>query len=163
MDTLTGFDTQSLLYAPLIYHNSITGVIEIVNQQNDAFSHADTSLLEAVAAITAITIENARLFSHSQTQVNDLSALNDIGLTLTTTLDPEKVTHIALDKTLTLFHAIGVALIQEPPTGGTIIAQGKIYPQATAAPNLLLNHYQFFKVLNVSFSIFQYTRPPRPG
>ena len=64
LDARTGFDTHSLLCTPLFYHDNVTGVIEIVNKHNDVFSGEDANLLEAIAAIAAVAIENAHLYAN---------------------------------------------------------------------------------------------------
>ena len=63
MDEKTGFQTRSLLATPLLYHGEVTGVMEIVNKRRGGFSEEDAHLLEAVAAIAAIALENARLYT----------------------------------------------------------------------------------------------------
>ncbi len=62
MDTDTGFQTHSLLCVPMFYHDQITGAIEMVNKQQGVFTKEDTNLLEAIATIAAIALENARLY-----------------------------------------------------------------------------------------------------
>lgn len=63
VDAQTGFATYSLLAAPLLYRGAVTGVIEIVNKQTGPFTEEDAHLLEAIAAIAAIALQNARLYT----------------------------------------------------------------------------------------------------
>jgi two-component system NtrC family sensor kinase len=76
LDLTTGFATQSLVGAPLIYHGELTGVLEVVNKQHGEFTADDVKLLEAVATIAAVAIENAQLFTAMQERVDELAELH---------------------------------------------------------------------------------------
>ncbi len=63
-DEEIGFDTRSILAAPLTVRGRIIGVIEAVNStQPGGFVEEDLSLFTAFANLTAIAIENARLYA----------------------------------------------------------------------------------------------------
>ena len=62
MDTVTGFETRSLLCAPLLYRGEIVGVTEIVNKRQGRFTSEDLNLLEAASFIVTQSLENARLY-----------------------------------------------------------------------------------------------------
>jgi signal transduction histidine kinase len=55
------FRAQNALCVPLILHEQILGVIEVLNKRDGAFSQRDLELLTAIASFAAIAIENARL------------------------------------------------------------------------------------------------------
>ncbi len=62
VDVSTGFITRSIMCAPLIVHNDLIGVIEVLNKKNlSDFDHDDLETLESVAATAAIALENTRL------------------------------------------------------------------------------------------------------
>ena len=63
-DEDTGFDTRSLLAAPLIVRDKIIGVIEAINSTRpEGFIEADVPIFTALANLTAVAVENARLYS----------------------------------------------------------------------------------------------------
>jgi PAS domain S-box-containing protein len=119
-DTITGFDTRSLLCAPMKHHGEITGVIEIVNKRDGSFTDEDLSLLEAVSSITATALENARLYTTTRARAAELARLNEIGLALTSTLDFSTVVHAALSQIQRLFQAEHVSLLQPDPQTGEL-------------------------------------------
>lgn len=88
VDTLTRFETRSVLGVPLRTKDKTLGVIEAVNKRAGVFEEEDTRLLETLAAQAAIAIENSRLFKQSdliaemvhelRTPLNALSAASHL-------------------------------------------------------------------------------------
>ncbi len=63
IDTTTGFNTKSLICAPLIVHHRTIGVIEVLNKlNNDKFDERDLDITLSIAATAAVAIENTRLY-----------------------------------------------------------------------------------------------------
>lgn len=61
VDKKTGFETRSILCAPLRERNAVIGAIEVLNTAHeDGFSQEDLVLLEALAAIAATAIERTK-------------------------------------------------------------------------------------------------------
>jgi two-component system NtrC family sensor kinase len=112
IDALTGFETRSLLCAPLRHREQITGVIQIVNKRQGEFSADDLRMLEAVSSIAAAALENARLYMSMRSYADELALLNQIGITLTSTLDFSTVVRAALSQVQRLFQAEAVSLLQ---------------------------------------------------
>lgn len=62
-DERTGYQTQSALCVPLRNHHGRTvGVLQALNKSDGYFSPDDEGLLQALAAQTAVAIENSKLF-----------------------------------------------------------------------------------------------------
>lgn len=57
--------TRSLLCAPLTGRQQLRGVILLRNKRRGPFSSADAQLLEAIAEQAAVALENAELYSHT--------------------------------------------------------------------------------------------------
>lgn len=112
VDEAIGFVTRSLLCVPLIYHDQVTGVLEVVNQHAGRFSDEDLHLLEAAAASAAAAIENARLFADTLARADELAMLNEIGVALAASLDVEEVAQTTLQYIPQLFDADGALLLQ---------------------------------------------------
>ncbi len=66
--------TGSLLSMPLVLQNRLIGVLNIHQQQKDAFSPVAQQMAQAIADQTAISIENSRLYEKTRT----LSATDDL-------------------------------------------------------------------------------------
>ena len=116
IDRATGFTTESLLCAPLVHRDEVIGVLEVVNKRRGAFTQEDLQLVEAVASIAAAALENARLFDAVRQRAEELAEINEIGLTLTSSLDTATIIEEALDQIRRRFETDSVALLQ--PTGG---------------------------------------------
>jgi signal transduction histidine kinase len=104
-DRTTEFVTRNLICVPMISHDRLIGVIEVLNKRVPArFSEEDTELLSSFAAQAAIAIENARLFTMTDQalaeRVQQLHTMQVIDQQLNATLDFTRV----LD--LTLQHAM---------------------------------------------------------
>ncbi len=73
-DTVSQFQTKSILCVPLTFKERTMGVIELVNGPGDgAFHEEDLKILSTVAEFSAIAIENARNFH----KVQELTVLDD--------------------------------------------------------------------------------------
>src|SRR5678815_113048 len=58
-DMLTGFQTRSILCAPLISRGRIIGVVELINKIRGDFTREDLETLKLLVEPGAIAIENA--------------------------------------------------------------------------------------------------------
>jgi len=68
VDDITGFVTRSIMCAPMVVHNKVIGVIEVLNKVDESdFTEHDLETLMSVAGTATIAIENIRLH---QTVVN---------------------------------------------------------------------------------------------
>ena len=73
VDRSTGYQTRSMMAAPLRFREKAIGVIAVINHQDEEpFSDQDLRILVAMATQAAIAIENARLFD---AQVQAMAAL----------------------------------------------------------------------------------------
>ena len=66
IDAVTGMTVRSLLAVPLVFQDTVLGVVEAVNKlpvdEHGAFDQDDLEMLEALAGSAAIAIQNARLY-----------------------------------------------------------------------------------------------------
>ena len=67
---------RSLLGAPLIVHNKVTGVIRVGSTQPRRFSESDARVLQLVADRAALAIENAHLYQAERSARNEAEAAN---------------------------------------------------------------------------------------
>jgi HD-GYP domain-containing protein (c-di-GMP phosphodiesterase class II) len=61
-DKASGFITKSIVSVPMIVDNELIGVMEALNKKDGGcFTENDLSVLESLAALTAVSIHNARM------------------------------------------------------------------------------------------------------
>lgn len=63
VDALTGFQTRSILCAPLKIKSRMLGALEVINKRSGdgLFSNSDKQLLQALAGMVSLAISNARM------------------------------------------------------------------------------------------------------
>ena len=97
-----GFTSKSLLAVPLLYKDSVIGVIEVINRKDGLpFVEDDKTLLSAFAGQAAVGIENARLFTLTDQElaarVEELSVMQRIGRELNASLEIDRALRITLE------------------------------------------------------------------
>ncbi len=62
-DRLTGFKTRSIICVPLILRDRPVGALQVMNKRNsEPFRQADLELLNSMAQLIAVAMENAKLY-----------------------------------------------------------------------------------------------------
>ncbi len=100
VDQHTRFKTSSVLCVPLKLQGRAIGALEVLNKTANAFTATDIRLLELLAPLAAIAIDNARHYRDKQRRVRELEALNQVSLTTCQTPDPEVLPEKVLAATL---------------------------------------------------------------
>jgi len=59
-DQKTGFRTRNMICVPLLFHGECIGVSQVINRTTGSFTETDRQLLQSLAQITAVAIDNAR-------------------------------------------------------------------------------------------------------
>lgn len=76
-DQISGFQTRSLLAAPILFRNVSFGVIEVVNKLDGAdYTGDDVTILEILASQTAIAVQNTHLQKLLEKTQGDASRLD---------------------------------------------------------------------------------------
>lgn len=73
-DQETGFTTRSILCVPIRTRERVVGVVQVLNRRGGPFTDEDQQLLEALASMGAVAIENARLYEHLEENVQERTA-----------------------------------------------------------------------------------------
>lgn len=89
-DRATGFETKSLLCAPMFARGSLLGVVEVVNKIDGAFTEHDLGLLVHLAGLAAIAINNAQLV---EGQRNFFSHILEVLALSIETISPKFIGH----------------------------------------------------------------------
>lgn len=99
-----GLSAGALMSVPLIYHDSVIGVITLYNKtEGHRFTEDDLQFLATVASGAAVAVENAAMFermeklaNEARTRAQELSILYDIGAAMSTTLNLDRLLRIIL-------------------------------------------------------------------
>ena len=62
LDEKIQFTTRNMVCVPLVLHDHVIGVLEVMNKKIGNFTQSDVDLLSSIASYAAIAIENARLY-----------------------------------------------------------------------------------------------------
>ncbi len=103
IEVTTGYLVEALVYVPIALGGITFGVLTAVHRkQGDRFDEQDEQLLTAVADFAAIAIQNARLFQATdqalQSRVRELSALNEVSRSISSSLDLDRVYDVLLEE-----------------------------------------------------------------
>lgn len=90
IDELTGYQTSSMLCAPLKTKSSVIGVIELLNKKHGFYGERDVEIISYLAGQAAISIENTKFY---EDQRNYEIHLTDILLDVIDRFMPEKNGH----------------------------------------------------------------------
>lgn len=77
IDRHTGLRTTSLLAAPLLVRDAVTGVLQVVNKLDGEFDRHDLTLIETLSSSAAIAIDNAQLVEAQRRFALTLQARNE--------------------------------------------------------------------------------------
>lgn len=93
-----GASTRSYVGVPMMYGDRVVGAISMQSYHINAYNPAQIRLLETVATQTAVAIENARLLAEARRRADEMTALFDIGVTVTSGLDMDRTLQTLLEK-----------------------------------------------------------------
>lgn len=95
-DEATGIRTRSILCVPMLTRGRVVGVVQVLNRRGGPFTEDDQRLLEALASMGAVTVENARLYENLEQKVEERTAelthtLTELRTTQTQLVQTEKM------------------------------------------------------------------------
>ncbi len=64
------FPTRSIVCVPMMLHDEVTGVIEVINKRGGPFTDHDVQLLTVIAQQAALFVENAKLYRELSDRVD---------------------------------------------------------------------------------------------
>ncbi|MBN1993441.1 MAG: GAF domain-containing protein [Anaerolineae bacterium] len=111
-DEATEFKTKDILCVPMMAHEQVVGVIEVINKlDGSVFNEDESNLLMAFGAQAAIVIENAQIFTRTDEalaeRIQELQTLQMFDQSLQTSLDLDVVLDISLTH---LMDSLGVSM-----------------------------------------------------
>lgn len=101
---------STLLMIPIIYQSRVMGLLEIIEQQPRTFTDQEIILAQLLINETSKAIGNARQHKQLERQLQEVTALNEINLAVTSTLNPQERLDIITNKILDLVDAAAVSV-----------------------------------------------------
>ncbi|HEY3334903.1 MAG TPA: GAF domain-containing protein [Candidatus Limnocylindrales bacterium] len=109
---------KSTLWAPLIVGGEATGVVSVQNlDREQAFTDADVTLLETLAASLSVSLETARLIAETQRRADEMTALADMAAEISATLDVGAVLDRMIERIADLLEGDTSAVFLAEPDG----------------------------------------------
>ncbi len=100
---------------PLIVDGRGIGILHIVNKRSGGFTDNDVRLLSMLASQLAVIIENGRLFNQLRRREQEAKALYEVGVEISSLLDPGPILLSVVEKTRYLLWSdmAGLSLLDE--------------------------------------------------
>lgn len=123
--------TRSAISAPL-RRGRVLGAISAQSYRPDAFTQVELELLQAIADLAAIAVENAHYVAELERKTREAQQIEQIGRALASSLDPQEVLGNVTDAVLDLMEAEGAAvlLLEAGPRMRSAAATGTGVPAA---------------------------------
>ena len=102
--------TRSAISAPLRHKGRVLGVISSQSYRPQAYTTEDLELLQGIADIAAVALENARFVAKLERQREEAEQIEEIGRALASSLDPQDVLRKVIDSVLILIPVDGAAV-----------------------------------------------------
>ncbi len=102
--------TRSAMAAPLRYKGRVLGSISAQSYRAQAYQAEDLELLQGIADVAAVAIENARYVSELELRRREAERLEEIGRALTGSLDTREVIAKVIESASELLDADGAAV-----------------------------------------------------
>lgn len=102
--------TRSAIAAPLRWKGKVIGAISTQSYRSAAYTDADMELLQGVADMAAVAVENARHVAALERRTAEARQIEEIGRAMAASLDPQDVLAKVIDATVELLPAEGAAV-----------------------------------------------------
>lgn len=122
----TGYLVKSLLNSPLKVRGKVIGVLGVDNRKSDeAFSEDHLHMLSILADYAAIAIQNARLLEDAKQQARNLETLQNLALTISSSLDLDETLRKVCQAAVRFFDAdhSGLVLFDPGQEAGKVRAE----------------------------------------
>jgi signal transduction histidine kinase len=114
---------KSFLGVPIILRGHAFGNLYLTEKTQGGFTDQDQELVELLASQAAVAIENARLYDTARRWTRQLDSLNELGATLVTELDLDRLLEVVADRLRALLDA-RVVLIDLRLADGRLRVEG---------------------------------------
>lgn len=90
-DRMTDFKTGSILAVPVLMDKNLLGVLEAINKIDGTFNEDDAELLDYIAGIIAIPLQNAMYFKKVKEETKEKDQFIELAKTISHAFDLEEV------------------------------------------------------------------------
>lgn len=118
IDSYSGFETRSVLCAPLLSGEKGIGAVEVLNKRHGAFTPEDLMYLEAFGAVAASAIDSAQRFQREQERRREADLLRRTWEILTTPRGLEELLDVILDQLAQLIEYRSATILLVTEDGG---------------------------------------------
>ena len=132
-----GFDPnlRSAYFVPLAYGDQLFGVMAFMAAEEDAFTPEQRAMADTFAAYAAAAQENARLYRQAQERLERITALHEIDLAITSTLDITQTLEVLLSHVTERLGVDAAAIyLTDPASGELQIAARRSLPRTEDTP-----------------------------
>ena len=112
--------TRSAITAPMMHHGRVLGAISAQSYEPGAYTQDDLHLLQGIADIAAVALENALQFKELASRRREAEKIEEIGRALASELDPEMVLGKVVDAALDLLDVDGASVWLTDGRGGLV-------------------------------------------
>lgn len=115
---------RSSVTVPIKVKGKVIGAIDVANKMpQEIFDEGDLAFLVALGDLAAIAIENARLYEEAKQKVDELSLFYEVGQTLSSILDIEKLLEVVAFSVASLARAESCTVMLLDPNTNELIVQ----------------------------------------
>jgi two-component sensor histidine kinase len=125
-------DYESILAVPILAKDKLEGALNVRTREPRDFTDGEQTLLEAIAAQVAQTIEHAKLYEAAQARVRELEALSTISEAVSESLYLEESLEAIVTTTIASLDATGAAIVLDD--GKTAWPEGRAGAHAVRMP-----------------------------
>ncbi len=108
---------KGFLGVPIMLRGHAFGNLYLTEKTQGGFTDQDQELVELLASQAAVAIENARLYDTARRWTRQLDSLNELGATLVTELDLDRLLEVVADRLRALLDARVVLIDLRLPDG----------------------------------------------
>jgi diguanylate cyclase (GGDEF)-like protein len=113
--------TRSAVSAPMIHKGHLIGAISAQSFHAEAYSEEDVLLLQGIADISAVAIDNAQHVAELERRRREAERVEEIGRSLTSSLDPKEVIGQVVEAVTDILDVDGASVwLADDPTGRVV-------------------------------------------
>jgi diguanylate cyclase (GGDEF)-like protein len=110
--------TRSAISAPMVHKGRLIGALSAQSYQPDAYSEEDLALLQGIADVAAVAIDNALHVDELEKRRIEAEQIEEIGRALASSLDPREVLGLVINATNDVLHVDGATVwLLDDPSG----------------------------------------------
>lgn len=98
-------ETKSEIAVPILMGDEVLGTLDVQQNRMNGLTQQDSDLLQLIASQVAVALRNSRLYAEAQRRTEELAVLNEMGRSLTASLDVNAVIELVYKFTAQLMDA----------------------------------------------------------